>query len=685
MGRDYDARRQDIVDPHPHTCNWLFETLGFRTWRDRSNLSQHNGVLWIKGKPGTGKSTLMKHALAHCQSIEQFRGCTIVAHFFNATGVDFEKTSLGMLHSITYQLIKEDSSLYDRFIARFRKKAALLRSKEVVRWRENELKEFILGSIPDSGARRMLLIVDALDECAESEVREVVAFLGALSIKACSPDSRTSLHVLLSSRHYPHITMGKCEQIVVEENRHHVTDISTYVGGNLIARDDAVERELVTKSSGIFLWVVLMVAILNRAYDEGRLEAMHQKLDEIPGDLEMVFDTLLNKDNPNKSETVIMLQWVLFSREPLEPRTLFLLALVGIIPPDQFATLRRTVIARMTTEDIRRRIIASSRGLVEMGSQGTAQFIHTCVSDFLVREGRLQRLDPTLQTSLIGLSHDRLRRCCSMTYSIDLPGWLRDPCRALKYVMSNVFHHAEAAEQRGISQVEFINHVLKPDVGRYLCRGLKPGFGRYPFHVLDPDFEETRILLHTLVHSGFPSLVRVVVRTNGIDLDEPDLQSSYSKTALQVAIQIGQWESAKILIQHGANVNARGGILGTALHVAITSGATELVEMLVANGADVNKPDEHIKATALQWACRRDEEQMVRIMLQYPAVNVDAPAGTFGTALYAAALAGNLRTLKALLYAGAQVNIPGGRLGTPLQAALCVGNLAAATVLERER
>jgi ankyrin repeat protein len=126
------------------------------------------------------------------------------------------------------------------------------------------------------------------------------------------------------------------------------------------------------------------------------------------------------------------------------------------------------------------------------------------------------------------------------------------------------------------------------------------------------------------------------------------------------------------------------GTQGTALHGAVTFGATELVEMLVANGTDVNKQDEHIKATALQWAYRRDEEQMVRIMSKYPAVNVNAPAGTLGTALYAAAPAGNLRTLGALLHVRAQVNISGGCLGSPLQAALYVRNLTTAIVLPRE-
>ena len=42
------------------------------------------------------------------------------------------------------------------------------------------------------------------------------------------------------------------------------------------------------------MWVKL-VAMLNQAYDEGKAEAMHKKLSELPGDLEQEFETLLNR------------------------------------------------------------------------------------------------------------------------------------------------------------------------------------------------------------------------------------------------------------------------------------------------------------------------------------------------------------------------------------------------------
>jgi ABC-type ATPase involved in cell division len=70
-------------------------------------------VLWIKGKPGAGKSTLMKHILFYCQG--NLKDRTIAAHFFNARGNKLEKTLIGMLRSLMYQLLEKDPVLCELF------------------------------------------------------------------------------------------------------------------------------------------------------------------------------------------------------------------------------------------------------------------------------------------------------------------------------------------------------------------------------------------------------------------------------------------------------------------------------------------------------------------------------------------------------------------------------------------
>ena len=203
-----DARRQDIATAHQDTCEWIFETSQFRQWRKRSDLPSHNGVLWIKGKPGAGKSTLMKHIWQN--GSQYFRDHVTVAYFFNARGETLEKTPLGMLRSITHQLLEYDL-LYERFLPRFRDKE---KKHERWEWREAELKDFLLLQAKTPQLQPLLIHIDALDECREADVREVVSFLEKMS--KCALEANVTLSICLSSRHYPTISMKKKFDIVVE-------------------------------------------------------------------------------------------------------------------------------------------------------------------------------------------------------------------------------------------------------------------------------------------------------------------------------------------------------------------------------------------------------------------------------------------------------------------------------------
>jgi ABC-type lipoprotein export system ATPase subunit len=60
----------------------MFERPEFRDWLERRNVSEHKGLLWIKGKPGSGKSVMMKHIQTHISQASS----AIISFFFNARG-----------------------------------------------------------------------------------------------------------------------------------------------------------------------------------------------------------------------------------------------------------------------------------------------------------------------------------------------------------------------------------------------------------------------------------------------------------------------------------------------------------------------------------------------------------------------------------------------------------------------
>jgi ankyrin repeat protein len=66
----------------------------------------------------------------------------------------------------------------------------------------------------------------------------------------------------------------------------------------------------------------------------------------------------------------------------------------------------------------------------------------------------------------------------------------------------------------------------------------------------------------------------------------------------------GKVESARLLIQHGEDVNAMNKGNQTALHLASTEGCAEIVRLLIQLGADLNTQDKRL-GTPLHLALTR--------------------------------------------------------------------------------
>lgn len=101
-------------------CKWLFRHERFRAWEDESRMEEHNGFLWIKGKPGCGKSTIMKEALAWTNRNQSNRKCITISYFFNARAPDsLENSSLGLYRSLVHQILLAIPNLVTHFCGMF--------------------------------------------------------------------------------------------------------------------------------------------------------------------------------------------------------------------------------------------------------------------------------------------------------------------------------------------------------------------------------------------------------------------------------------------------------------------------------------------------------------------------------------------------------------------------------------
>ncbi|KAI0812201.1 hypothetical protein GGR55DRAFT_617313 [Xylaria sp. FL0064] len=275
-----DARHLSIRKAHAHTCAWFMETPEYVDW----TRSLHD-FLWIKGKPGAGKSTLMKFLLGQLGRCRNQQ--VLLSFFFNARGHDLEKTTIGLYRSLLLQLLEARPDLH-YILDKVRTKRP---------WTVESVKPLLEEAIYGLEDAPLVCLIDALDECEESQVRDMVSFLSSPGI------IQARVRICFASRHYPHITAHAAIDVVLEKQDGHSKYIVRYIKSALNIKNshlaEQIRSDLQEKASDVFMWVVLVVDILNRDYDAGRAHVLRRRIQQLPKDLHDLFHDILTRDNKN--------------------------------------------------------------------------------------------------------------------------------------------------------------------------------------------------------------------------------------------------------------------------------------------------------------------------------------------------------------------------------------------------
>lgn len=311
-----NSRYDNILPEHRGSFEWIWEQDQYRDW----STSDASKLLYIQGKPGSGKSTFTKYFGDHLLEREPAAKSAIVAKFFYSHREgEPQRSHYNMFRSILYDILSQDETFfYHRFQTEYR---AQFRGRLRANWSYTSLKE-VLNSLQDhSLARRFYLIIDAVDESNDEDRRDVLSLL----LDLCSNTRR--LKIFVASRPVKELEsrIGKVDNFIKLQDETQ-SDISRFAHSFLHGFNDTAlltkaTNYIVQHAQGVFLWVKLVGNELLDWYEDGYSEEeIFASIERLPAGLERSYKRMfdnMTRETSDLQTGVRTFQFVLWTKRPL--------------------------------------------------------------------------------------------------------------------------------------------------------------------------------------------------------------------------------------------------------------------------------------------------------------------------------------------------------------------------------
>ncbi|OQE26207.1 hypothetical protein PENFLA_c007G01162 [Penicillium flavigenum] len=318
--RAIQERHSQIRESHAQTFEWAFDTQLSPDKLSQSSVYEWqksgDGIFWVSGKAGSGKSTLMKflcnHSLTH-RALRLWAGpdqLMTASFFFWNSGTTLQKSQEGLIRSLLHEILQKHPALIEEVFPSesHEESEGSTNSKTINMWSRSQLiNAFHRLANQKISSSKFCFFIDGLDEYQGDHV-ELVNLL--CKLVHCNENVK----LIVSSRPWNAFQVafgdGKYSSLRLEDLTRN--DISLYVHSKLeehnvyrkCIREKTLEginlvHEVVKKANGVFLWVYLVVRSLQRGLEnDDRLPELHRRLQAIPTDLEKYFGHMLENIDP---------------------------------------------------------------------------------------------------------------------------------------------------------------------------------------------------------------------------------------------------------------------------------------------------------------------------------------------------------------------------------------------------
>ncbi|OHF01702.1 hypothetical protein CORC01_02893 [Colletotrichum orchidophilum] len=679
------------------TCRWLVEdSKDFKTW-----MESPKSLLWLNGKPGSGKSILSSSVIKHVQDNCKSDPGTALAYFYFNFGSQEQQSVAIMLSSFVKQLCasRPDTPQAIKNFEGYKTKGERPDTKT--------LEDALIAS--SRGFSGVFIVIDALDECSIQNGERGKLLASLTRIVAAMPDS---LHLFCTSRPEPDISTAITRLLsstsgneinLMEDTTGLDGDMSTYIDSVLESDDyrswpaelkDDAKRLLIEKADGMFQYIVCQFEGLRNLRSKSLISSA---LKNLPKGLDATYDRLLLSLEPEfEAQILNTLKWLAFANRTLRLEEL---AEIFIFHPERAVLFDKE--ERLFEPEEVLRYIPSLVTVQKVHDKDTSDAVddksrrfttyvrlaHFTVKEYMISsrigKGPAARYSFTENDAHLHISH-----CCLAyhLYKVD-ETYTDDSFPVGDYATGNIGWHLEMTPR----------HKWTSEIVRLAARALAVHssslieilcitINRDDFDAGKPGLEQSLRRPYCYTASrGFLHLTDLLL-SPASDTYDYLTQEDLDLTLLKAA-SAGSSGIVRLLLDKGAHVNAQNDKGESALQLAASRNHSETVNLLLSRGADTCKSVCALTSTlssldsmywktiseqSSNWTTSADCNNSLQLLIDHGA-DINKQCAVHGTALsMAASKLWDHRTryfVDFLLQRGADVNLLGGYFGYPLQAA----------------
>ncbi|CAD6441286.1 cb3ba11b-506d-45aa-9e63-7c7903804476 [Sclerotinia trifoliorum] len=620
----------------PGTCQWILEQQEFLRWSENTV----SKVMWVLGKPGSGKSFISEYLCDYYQ-----RQKNIVMYFlFDKKNEAKESQSLDKFYTtVLHQLLESISQTQPKLAT-----DCLEMARKQMKHKDSDSDEpfktsieMILAKLPSSA----YLIIDALDECIGNTTDALMKWISYL-------ESLPNLRLFITSRSLDYIEELTCQKdgpsyilrlsSVIHQSK---KDIRLYInqrikkpGHKFPDNMSAVVKELEAKCNGMILYARLMLDILEKV--PGNENLLLEELKKLPNDLAELYSNLL-KEIKSPDLAVKTFRWLVTCKTPPTSDALHGVYKLSGGPENNISRDR-----------FRSFLIEKCSPLIEILENDTVRLVHTTVSEFLkgdsIEESRTKC--PDLFLVRPGEGHQFVALICVKCLQLNQQD---------TQLSQNLYEYSvrEWETHSKLGEVQIVDCSTDKEVLISFCTGPR-------FHAwldargqLDGRFKMYFALGHQRI---YPTALHIVILFDLWFLGEHFLCQD---------------------ILHQKMLNARDATESTPLHLAASQGHPRIVRALLKAGARTDIKDMNDSLPLHRAVRRGNSETLIELVGRYNEVDLQARDKYKLTPLHIACQLGWDKCAEILINCGASVSDDTHAVESPIAFAIANGHLPVVQVL----